>query len=272
MAVIFISHINEEAKIAIALKGWIESSLIGQCDVFVSSDQDDIPAGSKWLDKINNALEEATVLIVLCSQNSLSRPWINFETGCGWIKGVPILPICHSGQRKASLPPPISMFQAVDVQESDFVDSFLSGLAKLLGFDRLPRIDRIAMRREILEACSHSSTLETIEEQKTNNTTLSIPVRNVIYLDLSEFDHGVREEPIDKFKSFDDLLDTIYINYLSKYVNSFSYGRQWFLRMSKTGKELKKAGRKDNRTLKELGLFPGIKLKATANRQPQDSG
>ena len=175
MEKIFISHISEEAKIAIALKDWIESSFLGQCHVFVSSDKDDIPAGIKWFDQINSALEEASVLIVLCSPASLSRPWINFETGCGWIKGVPIIPICHSGQHKGSLPPPISMFQAVDVRESDFVDSFLSGLAKPLGVDRLPRIDKEAMRREILESCGQSSAAEPSEEQEeiTSDSDLS---------------------------------------------------------------------------------------------------
>ena len=54
---VFISHISEEAHIAKVLKEWIESSFLGQCDVFVSSDKEDIPAGSKWLDQIDTALE-----------------------------------------------------------------------------------------------------------------------------------------------------------------------------------------------------------------------
>ena len=51
-----------------------------------------MPAGSKWLEEIDQALAAAVVLLVLCSPASLRRPWINFETGCGWIKRVP----CHS--------------------------------------------------------------------------------------------------------------------------------------------------------------------------------
>ena len=78
MMKIFISHISEEAPIALVLKNWIESSFIGQCDVFVSSDLDDIPAGSKWLKKIEQALDSAVVIVVLCSPLSLLKPWINF--------------------------------------------------------------------------------------------------------------------------------------------------------------------------------------------------
>lgn len=149
---LFISHINEESSIASVLKEWIESSFVGKCDVFVSSDKDDIPAGSKWLEEIDKALGEAVALIVLCSPNSLARPWINFETGCGWIKSVPIIPVCHSGQKKATLPAPISMFQALELDDEQFVGNLLSSLAKHLGFSKIPRIDQNAMRQEMLAA------------------------------------------------------------------------------------------------------------------------
>jgi hypothetical protein len=105
--------------------------------------------------------------------------------------------------------------------------------------------------------------------QRAINTESATPVRNVIYLDLTDFGFGVREEPIEKFGTFNDLLDTIYINYLNKNVNSFSYGRQWILKNSKTNNEIEKAGKKDNRTLKELGLFPSIELKVTLIAQQQ---
>ena len=65
---------------------------------------------------------------------------------------------------------------------------------------------------------------------------------------------------------FDDLLSAIYINYLFRHISSFSYGKQWFLKDSKTDEELKKKGRNDNRSLKELGIYPGIYLKVTTVR------
>lgn len=149
---IFISHITGEVSIASVMKEWIESSFVGQCDVFVSSDKDDIPAGTKWLEEIDKALEDAVALIVLCSPASLSRPWINFETGCGWIKRVPVIPICHSGQKKGALPPPISMFQALELEDKSFVNDLLSSLAKHLGFSKIPRIDESCMKKELVAA------------------------------------------------------------------------------------------------------------------------
>lgn len=158
---VFISHISEEAALATVLKDWIESSFVGQCNVFVSSDRDDIPAGSKWVEEIDKALEEAVTLLVLCSPTSLSRPWINFETGCGWIKRVPIVPICHSGQKKGTLPAPLSLFQALELEDQDFTEHLLSGLAKYLGFSKIPRIDQAAMKKELVEALARVESVET---------------------------------------------------------------------------------------------------------------
>ena len=150
---VFISHISEEAHIAKVLKEWIEASFLGQCEVFVSSDKADIPAGSKWLDKIDTALESAKALIVLCSRKSLTRPWINFEMGYGWNKRVPVIPICHSGQKKGELPSPISMFQALEIEDTNFVGDLMSSLADNLGFKKTPKIDKKSMKSELLKAC-----------------------------------------------------------------------------------------------------------------------
>ena len=149
---VFISHIHEEAGIAIVLKDWIESTFAGQCDVFVSSDSDNISAGKKWLEEIDNALEKAKVFIIICSLQSIHRPWTNFEAGCAWIKRIPIIPVCHSGLNKSNLLQPLSRFQALDIDESGFPKLLFSSLAKALGFTKLPRISYEEMREELMSA------------------------------------------------------------------------------------------------------------------------
>lgn len=150
--IIFISHIHEEASIALVLKEWIESTFLGQRDVFVSSDNADIPVGNKWWDDVDKSLEHAVAFIVLCSPNSITRPWINFETGCGWIKKVPILPICHSGLSKGVLPLPLSRFQAVNLEDDTSITNIFSSLSKHLGYSRTPKIDEVRLRSELNEA------------------------------------------------------------------------------------------------------------------------
>jgi hypothetical protein len=146
---VFISHITEESPLALVLKDWIESTFAGQCEVFVSSDLANIPAGSRWLEEIDDALNSSVAFLVLCSPISLPRPWINFETRCGWIKRVPIIPICHSGQKKNTLPTPISLFQGLEMDSPNFTSDFFSSLSKHTGILKLPRIDHQKMAQEI---------------------------------------------------------------------------------------------------------------------------
>jgi hypothetical protein len=145
--------------------------------VFVSSDKRDIRAGEKWFDRIDGALGESQTFIVLCSQNSIKRPWINFETGCAWIKKVPVIAICHSGQSIHTLPRPLSDFQGLAVDDQAFIDDLLTSLAHHLELGRIPPIDKTSMSSEISNAIDSlsKSTQSSIPEnaQKTVPDLLS---------------------------------------------------------------------------------------------------
>jgi TIR domain len=145
---VFISHINEEAPFAMVLKDWIESTFLGTCTVFVSSDANSLPAGTRWLEQMDAALRAAKVMVVLCSDSSVQRPWVNFETGCAWARNIPVIPVCHTGLTKGNLPRPLAEFQALDATEPGFPTSLVSALAKLLGVSKLPRLDTSAMSKE----------------------------------------------------------------------------------------------------------------------------
>ena len=83
---IFISYIMEEEPIARELKLFIEKYFLNQIAVFVSSDINCVTPGQQWLNTIEEALNQCKVILLICSPSSLTRPWINFEAGCGWIK------------------------------------------------------------------------------------------------------------------------------------------------------------------------------------------
>jgi len=153
----FISHISEESAVATCLKEWIESTLLGQCEVFVSSDSATLPGGVKWLTKIDEALKSADVMLVICSAASIVRPWINFETGCAWSRGIPVIPLCHSDMQKGTLPRPISDFQAIDLVDPKFAQLLLEALQAHFGFAKLPRINNAEMQSEIFSAISQIS-------------------------------------------------------------------------------------------------------------------
>ena len=121
---VFVSHISGETAIAQWLKAKLDRDFLGALDVFVSSDRMTIEAGRRWLDEVDKALKQADVMILLCSRDSVGRPWVNFEAGAVWLRGIPVVPVCHSGLAVADLPAPLSMLQAIALVDA-------AGLAKL---------------------------------------------------------------------------------------------------------------------------------------------
>jgi hypothetical protein len=113
---VFISHISDETEIAKHLKRRLDADFLGMLEIFVSSDRQTIQAGQKWLDQVDSALKAADVQMVLCSKASVGRPWVNFEAGAAWLRGIPVIPVCHSGLRLVDLPVPLNMLQGVGGQ------------------------------------------------------------------------------------------------------------------------------------------------------------
>lgn len=137
--ILFISHISEEKEIAHALKEVLEKSFLGNIDVFVSSNPNSIKLGNRWLQNITNALKSCVVEIVIASPISIKRPWINFEAGAGWVRDIPVIPLCHSGMTPSTLPVPLCELQAAVATDHDklahlvsvIADAFESGEPKI---------------------------------------------------------------------------------------------------------------------------------------------
>ena len=112
---LFISHISEEAECAVPLKEMIEHDFADLVECFTSSDVGDIGAGQNWLAAVEGAMRKAKAVIVLCSKASVQRPWVQFELGAAWMKGVPVIPVCHSGMKTGDLPIPLSLHHGVEL-------------------------------------------------------------------------------------------------------------------------------------------------------------
>ncbi len=149
---IIICHIHEDTSIAQILQDWIESTLAGQSDVFAHSDDEIILSDAAWLEKVDDGLEGANALILVISPTSIQKPWINFELGCAWMKGIFILTVCHSGITIANLPQPLSMFQGLDLNQENFPEMLFTLLGKQLGIRKLPHLNFAEMAAEIRKA------------------------------------------------------------------------------------------------------------------------
>jgi len=137
---VFISHISEEKEVAISFKELIETSYLGMINVFVSSDHSSVPLGQKWLEDITIALKNCVVEIVICSPQSVTRPWINFEAGAGWVRDIPVIPLCHSGMEPPNLPLPLNLLQAAKATENSSLKLILPVLDKAIG-SQTPSVD-----------------------------------------------------------------------------------------------------------------------------------
>lgn len=138
--IVFISHITEEAELAKELKKILEESFLGMLDVFVSSDEGSLSAGTRWLDDITDSLSNCKVELILCSEKSITRPWINFEAGAGWIRNIPVIPLCHSGMEPSELPIPLNMLQAAKLSEVSSLKLVFPVLAEAIN-SKTPKLD-----------------------------------------------------------------------------------------------------------------------------------
>jgi hypothetical protein len=146
---IFISHIQEEFQVALVLKKWIESAFADHCQVLTSTDPEGIPSAAQTLEENERAWEETKALILLCSPDSLQKPWISFEAGCAWLRRILIIPVCYSGLSAGQLPQPLAIFPGFDLNQRDFGQNLFMTLAKELGISQLPDIQYRQMRQEV---------------------------------------------------------------------------------------------------------------------------
>jgi hypothetical protein len=135
--IIFISHITPEASIAHLLKDLLLRAFGETITVFVSSDCASIETGARPFPTIIAALSRAAVVIVLLSEASLERRWINFEAGIAYAHGqmsqnTRLLPLAVRSQQP-NVGPPLSELQVRQLRDPHVVTSMLRDIASHLG-------------------------------------------------------------------------------------------------------------------------------------------
>ena len=260
MRKVFVSHIDEEAPIAAVIKKWMEPAFLGLFDVFVSSVPGDISAGRVWFQSLEDELSECGAMLVICSPVSVNRLWINFEAGAGWIRGIPVIPICHSGMTKGELPMPLCFFQALSAEDDDFVSQLISELAEcfesrkpLVSQEMLKDFEQVSLIRTVLGAESTEeelgfldhlvSVMEGMEQQTKLMHQLNEDI-NAISIETESFGDEVARstqvqteatprhlqrlarnyaQKIDEFASKLKVLNTYYEESVPKMDESFQY-------------------------------------------------
>lgn len=133
---VFISHITEESGLATILKDALLDGFDNRISVFVSSDKGaSLPMGEDYIRNIEKALQECKVALILISNKSVNRNWINLESGVLWMRKLsdptfPIIPVCHSGFRVSDLQLPFKTWQAASANNIDSLTQIISTISK----------------------------------------------------------------------------------------------------------------------------------------------
>lgn len=110
---VFISWSGEKAnKYANFLEDVLNQIFGRRAKTFYSGN---IESGTVWLDRINQALEESKIGIIVLTKESMKKPWVNFEAGAIFkadTKNTSIIPICVDISFKDLENHPLRFFQS----------------------------------------------------------------------------------------------------------------------------------------------------------------
>jgi hypothetical protein len=118
LAKIFISHAAADGELAAAVARVLVESQ-PPLGVFLSSRPGDIRADAEWLPAVQAALIEASAFLILLTPNSISRPWVSFETGVAWYSGRPFVLARTSQLSEEEIPLPTSARQIYRIDQAD---------------------------------------------------------------------------------------------------------------------------------------------------------
>jgi hypothetical protein len=107
----FISHILTESPVALVLQEYLQRAYPDDFPVFVASDNRSIPGGEGWWQHIRDSIKQRQVVLVLLSDESAAREWINFEAGVGDGSGAKVIPVAIKNYRFDKLDFPLKGFQ-----------------------------------------------------------------------------------------------------------------------------------------------------------------
>jgi len=126
---IFISHMHAHEEFVNALQEQLDDALAGGVRFFNSSDHTSLRPGDPWSDRLNRALRETKVVLVVASPKSVTSSWVNFEGGGGWIAGARVVPCCVAGMTPEMLPSPLNSLQALDLRTRRGVEDLVHVIA-----------------------------------------------------------------------------------------------------------------------------------------------
>ncbi len=128
----FLSHCSNDKYLAEIIAETLKRITLNQISPWFSSDDSGVGGlqpGMIWFNAILEKLSESKAVVIILTPNSISRPWIYFESGIGQtLKECEVIPVCI-GVSRDSVYAPLGLYQCY--QLSDY-KSFKDLVSKLL--------------------------------------------------------------------------------------------------------------------------------------------
>ncbi|MCH7886757.1 MAG: toll/interleukin-1 receptor domain-containing protein [Candidatus Marinimicrobia bacterium] len=149
----FLSYSSEDKALAESIKTAIETEFSNGIKLFLYQDYENNKPGEEWWNNIKDALESSNIVFVLATPNSIKKPWINFEAGTASLrkiridgekdkeKNVVLLPLCAKGLSKSEIGLPLSIVNALDLDNSEDVKKMMKILAENYGYSYMQHAD-----------------------------------------------------------------------------------------------------------------------------------
>ncbi len=122
---LFFSHSSKDKDAILLLKNKLEKATGSVLNIFMSSDGQSIPFGTNWIHKIEDGLQQAKIMFVFVTENSVSSGWIYFEAGFAYSKGIQVIPV-GIGIDIGGLKPPLNLLQGFNIISEDSLNNFIS--------------------------------------------------------------------------------------------------------------------------------------------------
>lgn len=132
---VFISHSNQDARLAEALIVFLRDALsLEPAQIRCTSvDGYRLPAGANTEGHLRCEIVEATYFIALITPASLRSPWVLIELGARWAAERPLMPLLAKGATTKSLQGPIVSFNALRCDKEAEMQQLVHEMATELG-------------------------------------------------------------------------------------------------------------------------------------------
>lgn len=126
---LFFSHSSKDKDMIFSIKNKIMEYTGNTLEIFMSSDGQSIPFGTNWIHKIEDGLNNAKIMFVFVTENSVPSGWIYFEAGFAYSKGIQVIPV-GVGIDIGSLKAPLNLLQGFNITSADGLNNFISIINK----------------------------------------------------------------------------------------------------------------------------------------------